>query len=84
MVLQIVQDIKLHGYKTKLQFAEKHLQLDGSLVWPIKAHCTGYFTGKVSWLPVNPQKLQNFSTSNDLQYTVSLAFPSNARKSNKS
>ena len=74
----------LRGYKTKLQFAEKHLWLDGSLVWPIKAYCTGFFTGKVSRLPVNPQKPQNFSTSNDLQYTVSLAFPSNTRKSNKS
>jgi len=29
-----------------------------------------YFTGKVSRLPVDPQKLRNFSTSKDLQYTV--------------
>ena len=37
-----------------------------------KVYWTGYFTGKVSWLPIaiGPQKLQNFSTSNNLQYTV--------------
>ena len=29
-----------------------------------------YFTGKVSRLPTNPQKPRNFSTSNNLQYTV--------------
>ena len=29
-----------------------------------------YFTGKVYWLPIDLQKLQNFSTSNDFQYTV--------------
>jgi len=34
-----------------------------------KAHCTGNFTGNVSRLPINPQKLQNFSTVNDLQHT---------------
>ena len=28
------------------------------------------FTGKVSRLPIDPQNPQNFSTSNDLQYTV--------------
>ena len=32
-----------------------------------KAYCTGYFTGKVSWLPIDPR---NFSTLSDLQYTV--------------
>jgi len=30
-----------------------------------------YFTGKVSRLPTNPRKPWNFSTSNNLQYTVS-------------
>ena len=35
-----------------------------------KAYCTSYFTGKVLWLPINPQKLRNFFTSNDLQYKV--------------
>ena len=35
-----------------------------------KAYCTGYYTGKVSRLPVDSPKPQNFSTSNDLQYTV--------------
>jgi len=29
-----------------------------------------YFTGKVSRLPTNLQKLQNFSTLNNLQHTV--------------
>ena len=28
------------------------------------------FTGKVSWLPIVPRKLQNFSTLYNLQYTV--------------
>ena len=31
---------------------------------------TNYFTGKLLGLPINPRKLQNFSTSDDLQYTV--------------
>jgi len=31
-----------------------------------------YFAGKVSWLPTDPRKPQNFSTSNNLQYTVLL------------
>ena len=35
-----------------------------------KAYCTDYFTGKVSQLPINLQKLQNFPTLNNLQYTV--------------
>ena len=34
-----------------------------------KAYCTGYFTGKVLWLSIS---VQNFSTSNDLQYTVNV------------
>jgi len=29
-----------------------------------------YFAGKVSQLPTDPRKPQNFSTSNNLQYTV--------------
>ena len=35
-----------------------------------KAYSTGYFTGKVLWLLITPQKLRNFFTFNDLQYTV--------------
>ena len=35
-----------------------------------KAYSTGYFTGKVLRLLITPQKLRNFFTFNDLQYTV--------------
>ena len=35
-----------------------------------KAYCTGYLTGKVSRLPIDPEKPRTFSTSNDLQYTI--------------
>ena len=31
-----------------------------------------HFTGKLSQLPINPQTPRNFSTSNDLQYTIML------------
>ena len=31
---------------------------------------TNYFTGKLLQLPINQQKSQNFSTSNDLQYVT--------------
>ena len=76
---------QFHGCKIKLQFTGKHLWLGGSLVHMAKAYyCTGllfkayYFTRKVSQLPVDPRKLQNFSTLNDLQYsyTVSHSFMS--------
>ena len=35
-----------------------------------KAYCIGYFTGKVSCLPINLRKLQKFFTAKDLQYTT--------------
>ena len=35
-----------------------------------KAYYTGCFTEKVPWLLIDPRKPQNFSTVNDLQYTV--------------
>ena len=55
---------------TKLFHFGKHSRLDGSLAWPKPSYCTGYFTGRVSQLMINPQKPCNFSTLNDLQYTV--------------
>ena len=56
------------GCKTKLQFAGKHLQLDGSLVWP-----------KLIAQAISPEKFHAYRsihknhetfTLNDLQYTV--------------
>ena len=59
---------KFCGMQTKLYFDGKHSQLNGSLVWPkpilLEKFC--------SYVPINPQKPQNFSTSNNLQYMVVL------------
>ena len=54
---------KFYGCRNGLLFARKHSRLHGSLVWPNYIVHTGhycYFTGKVSWLPIDPQKLQKF------------------------
>ena len=43
-----------------------------NLVWPnpIALGIIAIFTGRVLWLPIDLQKLQIVSTSNDLQYMV--------------
>ena len=55
---------KFCSCKTKLQFAGKHSRLDGSLAWPNPVAQATYFTGKVSWLPINPRKPQLFTLKN--------------------
>ena len=64
-ILQIVRGVKVLWHA---KITGKHSWLYGSCM--AKDYCTGYFTGKVLWLLINPRKPQNFSTSNNLQYTV--------------
>ena len=53
------------SFAVTLQFTGKHSRLDGSLVWP--KPIAQAISLKVSRLPIDPR---NFSTSNNLQYTV--------------
>ena len=46
------------------------LRREWSRVEEAKKLFTKFFTGKVSRLPINPRKPQNFSTLNDLHYMV--------------
>ena len=54
--------------RTKLSFTGKLLRLDGSLAWHKLFHWKSFA------VPIDPRKLQNFSTSNDLQYMVMLKY----------
>ena len=60
---------KFHGYKTKLQFAGKHSQLDGSLVWS-KPIAQAIHWKIFAVILIDLQKPQNFSSLDDLQYVV--------------
>ena len=43
---------------------------NGGELKKVKSFFTKFFTGKVLRLPINPRKPRNFSTSNNLHYTV--------------
>ena len=63
---------KFGSYKTQLQFIGKHLQLDGSLLWPkpiAQAIALDRYSSHQSIC-----KTHKASTSNDLQYSYSINF----------
>ena len=68
MVLQIVQGGKVSWLWNLTVICWKHPQFHNYIIF-LHNH-TNYFTGKLSQLPINQQKSQNFSTSNDLQYVT--------------
>ena len=53
-VLYIANRLSWKAFRIELCFAGILLRLDVSLVYIAKAYCTGYFTGKVLRLPINP------------------------------
>jgi len=74
-ILQIVRGGKVSWLQNSTVIRWKTFAVDPSLPFFCYNLLSegNYFTGKVLWLPTNLRKPQNFSTSNNLQYTVSVA-----------
>jgi len=68
-ILQIVRGGKVSWLQNSTVIRWKTFVVGPSFFYNLLSE-GNYFAGKVSQLPTDPQKLRNFSTLNNLQYTV--------------
>jgi len=83
-ILQIVQGGKVSRLQNSTAIRWKTFAVGPSFFYNLLSE-GNYFAGKVSRLPTDPRKPRNFSTSNNLQYTVCVfqTFESSIYKANK-